>query len=411
MKFECGKFIKMTQTAMESAVSISALLKYYAPYDELLHVSNLLNEQNLKILLESLGRELPTEPSEADKFKSELESISLPENTIWKDYITNLPSLVRKKHQARLLIQARNLILVPISKDTHIEIKMPCYEKPAIEPKFNPLLLRPETFFVSQKAVCFTGFITNTVSKLKKLIENSDADLKDRMIKLYLYLTPNVQTNSLKSLKNTVIFYNNCCFLASSGISLALKKRLYFMAEDILATKREKLFSPSINTIANIPRIESTTQKLIAHEIFDKIVSDLDANLLGLDQIMGFEIYNAVLLTPVIKQLLSGITNLLTSYEDIIQEESINWTELLRNLKDGLVKTASSKTKSELLSLLDHLNQVVFLLDCSLSDLEEAYADGNGPLSRYFSSSELRKFIRAIWSNNDKRAAMLEKIK
>ena len=104
--------------------------------------------------------------------------------------------------------------------------------------------------------------------------------------------------------------------------------------------------------------------------------------------------------------------NILTGYEDIVQDESVNWKEMLLNFKDQVFEIFSDAvSKSDLLDILDQVNQIVFLLDCSLSELDDSWGDGHGPLARYFTKFQLRNFIRALWSNNEKRAAMLEKLR
>lgn len=57
------------------------------------------------------------------------------------------------------------------------------------------------------------------------------------------------------------------------------------------------------------------------------------------------------------------------------------------------------------------LQEIIFLLEAKLADIESRWADGKGPLAVEFKPQELKNIIRALFQNTNRRAALLNKIK
>ena len=60
---------------------------------------------------------------------------------------------------------------------------------------------------------------------------------------------------------------------------------------------------------------------------------------------------------------------------------------------------------------LNKFKEVIIVLNSSLHDISERWADGKGPLAHELSSTELKPLIRALFQNTDRRAAVLAKIR
>lgn len=56
------------------------------------------------------------------------------------------------------------------------------------------------------------------------------------------------------------------------------------------------------------------------------------------------------------------------------------------------------------------LQQIKTVLNASLADIVELWADGKGPLTLNFRAEDIRQLIRAIFQNTDRRAEALVKI-
>ena len=56
-------------------------------------------------------------------------------------------------------------------------------------------------------------------------------------------------------------------------------------------------------------------------------------------------------------------------------------------------------------------NELILILNASLREIEDRWARGKGPLAIDFSVEEVKKLIRALFQNTDRRAATLTRIK
>ena len=55
--------------------------------------------------------------------------------------------------------------------------------------------------------------------------------------------------------------------------------------------------------------------------------------------------------------------------------------------------------------------ELILILNASLREIEDRWAGGKGPLAIEFSVDEVKKLIRALFQNTDRRAATLSRIK
>ena len=55
--------------------------------------------------------------------------------------------------------------------------------------------------------------------------------------------------------------------------------------------------------------------------------------------------------------------------------------------------------------------ELILILNASLKEIEDRWAGGKGPLALEFSVEEVKKLVRALFQNTDRRAATLSRIK
>ena len=55
--------------------------------------------------------------------------------------------------------------------------------------------------------------------------------------------------------------------------------------------------------------------------------------------------------------------------------------------------------------------ELILILNASLKEIEDRWAEGKGPLALEFSVEEVKKLVRALFQNTDRRAATLSRIK
>lgn len=116
----------------------------------------------------------------------------------------------------------------------------------------------------------------------------------------------------------------------------------------------------------------------------------------------------------------------ITSLEDISSEAARKLFTLLKLVdKKGAVlfltdtddsesKSASSKAKVDLhrhVPKYAKFTEIQMVLNGSLQEIADRWAEGMGPLAAEFPPNELKQLIRALFQNTDRRAGVLAKMK
>ena len=463
-------------SAINVAQNISQLLSYYDKnnfYDfckfevlecnfendiERNYSSKIISEKQLRKITSEVGKLLPLEQEDFLKFKNQFSNSRTEEDfeglqnfETWTNFINNLDQTYNFKLKSRTLLEARSYILTEIKNDSTMDIPdasvnfahLKEEDKIFIE-KGKKMLKNVEILALnvssstssSPKMTSFSGSISSYIFELTELIEFFEISDKQEynkfiinVLKLFLIITPSVQEDSLREdFRNSILLYNNVCYLVENTWKLGLKncqnkvdkdetkslyKRLQFFASDILSNEFKNIMMPPLLKLSEkFPKLESRSKLPIAESLLQEVLDFLEIKIAAHGKIMSKSSFFSILLNPFLKKLLKILTQILISYDDIIEEESNFWIHLLRNLHSQIFEICKENVNSsQLLAEIDVLNQMVFILDCTLTDLDESYCDGKGPLARYFSNYQLRRFVRALWSVSDRRAAMLEKLR
>ena len=119
-----------------------------------------------------------------------------------------------------------------------------------------------------------------------------------------------------------------------------------------------------------------------------------------------------MLLNTSVNEVLDSIISL----EDISEDDAQYLYSILKTLCDGGVSILSlAQSDAVLLQKVvpkwNKLSEMMFVLKARLSDLVDRWADSKGPLAVEFSSAEMKKLIRALFQNTEKRASVLAAIK
>lgn len=119
--------------------------------------------------------------------------------------------------------------------------------------------------------------------------------------------------------------------------------------------------------------------------------------------------------------VLVEVVNAITALEDISADDANMLTALLIILTDKapeLFKSNEKDSTSDVKMMLhknvgkwQKLLELKMVLDASLLDISDRWADGKGPLAEEFTANEVKQLIRALFQNTDRRAAVLAKIK
>lgn len=119
---------------------------------------------------------------------------------------------------------------------------------------------------------------------------------------------------------------------------------------------------------------------------------------------------------------ISEIIGRITALEDISTEDADRLYSLCKTVMDEgpqvfapLSEESKNKKYQEEVPVFVPkwmpFKELMMMLQASLQEIGDRWADGKGPLAAAFSSSEVRALIRALFQNTERRAAALAKIK
>lgn len=105
--------------------------------------------------------------------------------------------------------------------------------------------------------------------------------------------------------------------------------------------------------------------------------------------------------------------------EDISSDDAKHLESLLRLIQDKADSLFESdeggiNVKIELQKNVPkwlRFNELITILNASLLEIADRWADGKGPLANEFSATEVKQMIRALFQNTERRANILTKIK
>jgi len=87
-------------------------------------------------------------------------------------------------------------------------------------------------------------------------------------------------------------------------------------------------------------------------------------------------------------------------------------SEIFQNTQEA--DSESAENTWDICTVVPHwirYKELIAILEASLQDIVDRWADGKGPLAHEFTAQEVRGLIRALFQNTDRRAAVLGKIK
>lgn len=127
-------------------------------------------------------------------------------------------------------------------------------------------------------------------------------------------------------------------------------------------------------------------------------------------KVLSYEIYNkniGIIVNALCKHLITAIIK----FEDIqanVSEKLIDVIKLILTRAPKLFIDANEITLY--VPLWYKLNELSFVLNSSLVDINDRWASGKGPLALQFEPTELRGLIKALFQNTDRRATVLARI-
>lgn len=121
-----------------------------------------------------------------------------------------------------------------------------------------------------------------------------------------------------------------------------------------------------------------------------------------------------------LKSVLTDIVSDIVALEDISSDDARKLASLLLILqnKAGLLLTTEADDEAIVTVELQknvpkwlRFKELITVLNASLLEISDRWADGKGPLAMVFTANEVKQLIRALFQNTDRRSAILAKIR
>ncbi|XP_038074915.1 centromere/kinetochore protein zw10 homolog isoform X3 [Patiria miniata] len=260
------------------------------------------------------------------------------------------------------------------------------------------------------------------------------------MFEIFCDVVPTYHRDSLQKLPQVcALHHNNCMYIAHHLLTLGHQYRQSLPPPlcdgtstfvDLIPVFR-KLASECFLAQMRIQR-DQLVESLSGAEGFDQVATD--DNFLACERaikqvvhqlghlqrvwtdILPSNIYTKAMST-LINTVLMHIVEKVSSLEDISADDAQQLHSLLSGLQDRiphLIKPGEVEEPVLVQSTVDQwtsFSELLFMLDASMQDIVDRWAEGKGPLAMVFSASDVKSLIRAIFQNTDRRATALAKIR
>ncbi|XP_038075494.1 centromere/kinetochore protein zw10 homolog [Patiria miniata] len=216
------------------------------------------------------------------------------------------------------------------------------------------------------------------------------------MFEIFCDVVPTYHRDSLQKLPQVCALHlNNCLYIAHHLLTLGHQYR---------QSLPPPLCDGTSTFVDLIPVFRKLTSECFLAQMRiqrDQLVEDL-SGAEGFDQVATDD--NFLVCERAIKQ-------------DISADDAQQLHLLLSGLQDRiphLIKLGEDEEPVLMQSTVDQwtsFSELLFLLDASMQDIVDRWAEGKGPLAMVFSASDVKSLIRAIFQNTDRRATSLAKIR
>jgi centromere/kinetochore protein ZW10 len=127
-------------------------------------------------------------------------------------------------------------------------------------------------------------------------------------------------------------------------------------------------------------------------------------------KVLPYAIYNKTL-GSILDSMCKYLINAVVRFDDISSDAAEQLVELFKMVQTRGPKLFTDPKEVNLfVESWYKLNELAFVLNASLLDINDRWADGKGPLGLQFRAEELKQLVRALFQNTERRAALLSKI-
>ncbi|KAM9078602.1 centromere/kinetochore protein zw10 homolog isoform 2-T2 [Megaptera novaeangliae] len=405
---------------------------------------------------------IPTNSSKLQQYEEIIQSTEEFENALKEmsflkgnttdllKYARNINSHFANKKCQDVIVAARNLMTSEIHNTVKItpasKISVPDLPSPAEDDKlqvqkvsttqYNEVMnLEPENTLDQHSFSLPTCRISESVKKLMELAYQT----------LLEATTSSDQWENLQKLPQlAAIHHNNCMYIAHHLLTLGHQFRLRlapilcdgtttfvdlvpgfrrlgtecFLAQ-MRAQKGELL--ERLSSARNFSNMDDEDNYSAASKAVRQVLHQLKRLGIVWQDVLPVNIYCKAMGT-LLSTTISEIIGRITALEDISTEDGDRLYSLCKTVMDEgpqvfaplSEENKNKKYQEEVPVYVPKwmpFKELMIMLQASLQEIGDRWADGKGPLAAAFSSSEVKALIRALFQNTERRAAALAKIK
>lgn len=412
----------------------------------LAYVGSDLQDNLSELLIKNcLEKTIPTTPEGLEKFKEVIQHTEelqeqLVESKVFTEdftavveYAKNVDTLFINKKCQQYTAEALNLM----KKDLHdmTEVGEP-------HDINNPLRELAENSFpkcaVSKSCIA----ILQLAAKLLEQCLSTSDTFSDRLIHTVqniFYTYKNVVPEYHKKLLETIpqqvaLFHNNCLYIALKltewngefkpklSSTLLVGSTLFVDQPHLLRTTGSEVFwsyvKQQIAQIENVMKDSGLYTLQTAEELPPTIEKAIRQCLRQQEllktvwqKVLSYHVYNKTL-GVIMNSLCTCLINAVLKLEDIpstLDEQLIDVYKVVVTRAPKLF--TDPKEICLFVASWNKFNELIFVLNASLVDIDDRWSNGKGPLALQFQPEEMRKLIRALFQNTSRRANILSKIR
>ena len=313
----------------------------------------------------------------------------------------------------------------------------------------NDGLFKFPTCQVSTSMIDLKALIDNVINEALEV--KDDALYSGRLLvalrnvfEMYNDVLPVTHNESLKSFPlNSALGYNNCMYLAHECLQIfipaeklpdPLNRRPLtfsdlvpklrqtgievFMAQ--MRRLRDQFRSLLRDSVTGIGQLDGSNLLPNTSEKCMKQVMHQMLHLKSLwEDTLPLSIYRrsiGTLLNSVVEELVQRVVVL----EDIAADAAVQICTLFTTLQDKapeqifVIAGNKETSKGDIVRYVKKWNrfkELIIILNASMREIEDRWASGKGPLANEFTAEEVKRMIRALFQNTDRRAAVLSRIR
>lgn len=370
---------------------------------------------------------------ETEKFEAYLRDTGLftNETTSIFEYANNIDHLFINKKCQEYMITAEGFM----KKDLHdmTEVGVPYdHENP-----FNDTNNEFSQCSISKSVLDIIELVEQIIKQALKSSDEAAGKLvytAQNVFQRYARFVPAHHQKLLQTIPQQVaLFYNNCYYISyelknklnkeySSKLNAILQSEFSMFAKEVLLLESvaKEVFDTYIEgqikqineimqgaglDIESFDKVEPITEKCIR-----QCMRQQELLKTVWYKVLSYSIYNQTI-GKIMDAFCTVIINAVVKFEDISSDGALQMIDVLKIICNRGPKLFTDPKEVTLyVKSWYKFQELNFVLNSSLIDINNRWADGKGPLALQFEPNELRQLIRALFQNTDRRAALLAKI-